>query len=259
MQDFRAGLRFVWQSRTLRLIITAIIMVTLGAGAINVLDLFFVTRNLHVSPALYGLMDAAFGAGMVAGAVLFAIVGPKLGAARVFSGGLFLGGVAIILYSRSTALWVALIILFLLGLPLAGVNSMSGPLLFRETPKELTGRVIGVINPVQEVAQFASIAVATWLASTVLRNLDAHGLGVHFGTIDTIFFASGIVIAATGAWAVVALRGVGAPATAAQEAPTVTEALEAATPPADLGRALADEAATAAPRQAAPEESRQQA
>jgi len=242
MQDFRAGLRFIGQSRTLRLIITAIVMVTLGAGAINVLDLFFVTRNLHVSPALYGLMDAAFGTGMVAGAIFFAVVGPKIGAARVFSGGLFLGGVAIILYSRSTTLWVALIILFLLGLPLAGVNSMSGPLLFRETPKEMTGRVIGVINPVQEVASFASIAVATWLASTVLRNLDAHVLGLHFGTIDTIFFASGIVIAVTGAWAVAALRGVGAPGTAAEGPPTVTEALEAAAPP----------------RQATPEESRQQ-
>jgi MFS family permease len=242
MQDFRAGLRFVGRNRTLRLIIIAIVMVTFGAGAINVLDLFFVTRNLHLSPSLYGLMDAAFGSGLVVGAIVFAILGGRIGAARVFSYGLMLGGIGIAAYSRSTVLWVALLMLFLTAVPVSGVNAMAGPLLFRETPKEMVGRVIGVINPVQEVASFASIAVATWLASTVLRNLDAHVLGVHFGTIDTIFFAGGIVIAATGAWAVVALRGVGTVTGPAAEAPTVTEALEATVPPADLGRALADEA-----------------
>lgn len=244
MQDFRAGLRFIGRNRTLRLIIIAIVMVTFGAGAINVLDLFFVTRNLHLSPALYGFMDAAFGSGLVVGAIVFAVIGGKIGAARVFSYGLLLGGVGITLYSRSTVLWVALVMLFLTAVPVSGVNSMTGPLLFRETPKEMVGRVVGVINPVQEVASFGSIAIATWLASTVLSDLDAHVLGVHFGTIDTIFFGGGIVIAVTGAWAVVVLRGAAAPAVAG-EAPTVAEAIESTVPPTDLGHALADEAAAA--------------
>ncbi len=246
MQDFRAGLRFVGRNRTLRLIIVAIIMVTLGAGAVNVLDLFFVTGNLHVSPALYGLMDAAFGGGLVVGAIVFAVVGSRIPASRVFSFGLVIGGLGISAYSRSTVLWVAMAVLFLIAIPISGVNAMVGPLLFRETPKDMVGRVIGVINPVQQAASFGAVAVATWLASTALHGLHAHVLGLRFGPIDTIFFASGLLIAATGAWSVVALRDMGkrpAAPVPEQPAPTVAESLESNLPAGELGQALADEAA----------------
>jgi len=37
------------------------------------------------------------------------------------------------------------------------------------------------------LASTMSIAVAGWLASTVLRDLDATVGGIHFGRVDTIF------------------------------------------------------------------------
>jgi MFS family permease len=236
MQDFRAGLRFLLGNPILRFVIVAIVIVTFGAGAINVLDLFFVTRNLHVAASLYGLVDAAFGAGLTAGAILFAAVGGRIGARKVFAYGLLLGGIGVVGYSRSTVLWEAMVILFALAVPIAGVNSMVGPLLFREVPRDMLGRIIGVINPVQQAASFASIAIATWLASTVLRRLDAHVLGVHLTAIDTIFAVSGLLIAGTGVWALTALRGLGGPPTPAADDVSVTEAL-ASVEPTEMGTA----------------------
>ncbi|HEY3501280.1 MAG TPA: MFS transporter [Actinocatenispora sp.] len=56
-------------------------------------------------------------------------------------------------------------------------------------------------------AALAGIAVAGWLASTVLLGFHAAPLGVGFGRIDTIFLGAGLLIVAGGGYAVVALRG----------------------------------------------------
>jgi hypothetical protein len=114
-------------------------------------------------------------------------------------------------YSRSTMLWVAVAILFVLGIPLAGVNSMIGPMVYREVPRDLLGRVLGVLSPVQEIASAVAIVLSTWLASTVLRSLNARAFGTHFGPIDTIFFAGGVLTVAVGLWTTRATRGLGAP------------------------------------------------
>lgn len=209
-QDMGIGLRFVLGSRLMRVIVSAVVLVTFAVGSINVLDLFFVSRNLHVSPGYYGVLDAAIGAGLVLGSVLFAVVGRRLRAFRVFSIGLVCCGIGMAAYSRSTMLWVAVVILFVLGVPLAGVNSMIGPMVYREVPPALLGRVLGVLRPVQEIASAAAIILSTWLASTVLRSLNARALGTHFGPIDTIFFAGGVLTVAVGLWTMRATRGLGA-------------------------------------------------
>jgi MFS family permease len=210
-QDMRAGSRVVLGSRVLRVVVSAVVLATFAVGAITVLDLFFVTRNLHVSVGYYGVLDAAIGAGLVLGSVIFAVVGRRLPAFRVFSLGLVCCGIGMAAYSRSTTLWVAVVILFLLGIPLAGVNSMIGPMVYREVPPDLLGRVLGLLNPVQQIASGAAIVLSTWLASTVLRSLDASALGTHFGPVDTIFLAGGVLVVAVGLWATSVTRGMVAP------------------------------------------------
>ena len=37
------------------------VIVTLGVGCINALDLFFVKTNMHAKATLYGLIEGAFG------------------------------------------------------------------------------------------------------------------------------------------------------------------------------------------------------
>jgi MFS family permease len=223
-QDFTAGLSFIRRSRVLVTLLVVIVIVTFGAGAINVLDLFFVTGNLHLQAQYYGLIDAALGFGTVVGAVAFSVIGGRLPAHRVLPVGLIVVGVGAAVYSRSTALWFALIVLFCMGVPLAAVNSMAGPLVFRSTPRDMLGRVFGVITPVQQAASFGSIAIATWLASTVLSGLDARVLGIHFGPIDTIFLFAGIIILCGGVWALANLRTAGGPV-----APAVADEVDAAT------------------------------
>ncbi|GAA4203534.1 MFS transporter [Actinocatenispora rupis] len=205
--EFRAGLAFVGGSRVLRAVLVAVAVATLGTGALNTLNVFFVGTNLHAATRWYGTLDMAVGIGAVAGALLAAAVAARLGNARVFAVGLLVVGLGIVAYARVTALWPALVLLVVVAVPLGEVNTVLGPILLRTVPAHLLGRVVSVLNPVQQVASLAGTALSGWLASTVLLGFHAAPLGVPFGRIDTVFVLAGLLIVAGGGYATVALRG----------------------------------------------------
>jgi Na+/melibiose symporter-like transporter len=204
--DLMAGLRFFAGHRQLRMVLTTLIVVAAGAGSLGALNVFFVTGNLHAPAELFGVLGTAMGLGSVAGAALAATLARRLRATLVYAFGLILTGAGVVAYARMTSLWPALVALFLIGVPLAAANSMIGPLVLRATPSHLVGRVIAVLQPATQLAILLSVLLVTWLASTVLRNLDATVAGLHFGTIDTILLAGGAVIASGGIWAALKVR-----------------------------------------------------
>jgi MFS family permease len=205
-QELMVGIRFVAASPLLRIMLITTVVVMAGTSAISALDVFFVTRNLHAPAEIYGVLATASGLGALAGAALTAIWSKRVRATRVYSYGLVLIGALMVCYSQLTSPLGAIAILFLTGVPTAAVNSMIGPLVLRSAPVHLLGRVSTVLAPATRLASLLSVALVAWLASTVLRDLDATVAGVHFGTIDTILLGAGLVIVASGAWAVHALR-----------------------------------------------------
>jgi MFS family permease len=226
-REFVAGLRFVGRSRVLMAVLISAAGVTFGAGALTVLDVFFVSENLHTDPKFFGTLAMAFGIGNIIGALLAGAVAGRVGLGRVYSLGLVLTGVGFFAYSRLGNLVAALVVLFLVGLPVAAVNTIVGPMILKVTPRELIGRVISVLNPALQLAGILSIAIASYLASTLLRGLDATVAGVHFGRIDTIFAAGGVMIIVSAVYAYAALRGTDAPP---EPAPEPAEAAQPVAP-----------------------------
>jgi MFS family permease len=206
-REFVAGLRYFASNRYLVVLLVMVIIVGCGAGAMNALDVFFVTRNLHTSSHLYGYLGMAFGIGAVAGALTASRVVARLTARTTTWLCLVVGGIMIVIYSRQTAFLSALIILFVTALPIAVVNTAVTPLLLAATPREFLGRVVAVFNPLQQLATMLSVVVAGWLASTVLRNFAAWAGGLHLGPIDTIFSVSGLLIILGGIYGLIALPG----------------------------------------------------
>ncbi len=207
-QDFRAGLRFFASNRVLVTILITVILVMLGAGAINALGVFFVTQNLHAPANLYGFMDAAFGIGAVAGAILASIFASKVGEARTFWIGLLAVGVSILILARMTNFALGVVFLALVGLTIAPVNVVIGPLMLHVTPREFVGRVMAVINPTNALASMVSVAIAGTLASTLLGGFHTTLLGLSFGPIDTILTGTGVLVILGGLYAMLSLRGV---------------------------------------------------
>jgi hypothetical protein len=71
-------------------------------------------------------------------------------------------------------------------------------LLLAVIPPQLTGRVMAVFSPLQQLAGIVSMALAGVLVSTLLRGMHVVIAGAVFGPVTTIFGLSGLLIVAAG-------------------------------------------------------------
>lgn len=207
LREVREGLRFFGQSRVLVTITISAVILMLGAGSLQALDVFFVTRTLHASASLYGVMSAALGAGALLGAIAVSVLARKLNMAHVFWISMLLCAFFITVYSRMTAFVPAFIALFFAGIPMAALNVSVTPLMLQVTPRELIGRVSGVLQPAVSLSSVAGIGIAGLLAGTTLQGFHARLFGMTFGPIDSIFTAAGVMGLAGGTYAMYGLRG----------------------------------------------------
>ncbi|MFC5911360.1 MFS transporter [Streptacidiphilus monticola] len=204
-REFAAGLRFFVGSRFLVVLLCVAVIAQCGTGAVNALNVFFVTGNLHTRASLFGFMSTAFGVGAVAGALLAGRVVRLLGARRTTWLALAVTGLLVLGYARQTTFPGGLALLAGFSVPVAMLNTAMTPLLLEATPQEYLGRMMAVFNPVNQAASMLSVVVAGWLASSGLRTFHATAGGLHVGLIDTIFSASGLCILLAAVFAAAAL------------------------------------------------------
>ena len=143
---------------------------TLGAGALNALLVFFVTENLHTAADWYGTIGMGEGLGAIAGTL---IAGVDLQSPGRRAGVLLrpvVAGIGILGFARLDNLWQAVVTLAVLGIPMGALNVALTPIILRAVPRELLGRVAGIMTPVQYLASMIAALGAGWLASTALRD-----------------------------------------------------------------------------------------
>jgi len=193
-RELGQGIAYFFRSRVLVGLLLGGVIAFFGAGALNALDVFFVTNNLHTPALYYGLVGGAQAIGVLLGAIVFGAFTQRIGLVRVLWLSLFLTGVDLLVWARLTSLPPALVVIFISGLLQAGLNVAVSPILLNTTPRALVGRVLAVLQPVLTLASLLSIALAGYLDSTVLVGFHAELFGVHFGPLDTIFLVAGAVI-----------------------------------------------------------------
>jgi MFS family permease len=225
-RELRAGAAAFLGSRVLVAVMVAGAITNFGGNVINTLDVFFVQTNLHTDPKLYGILETALGLGSIAGALVASAVAQRFGLSRTFWWGLLGAGVLVVGYARTTSFPVALLVLLAVGVPIAAINTVVSPIVIREVPRAMLGRAFAFLQPSVQLSSLFAVGLAGWLASSVLTGLDTHVAGLHFRTYDTLFTASGLLIALGGLYAMVALRGtdrarVPAPVPEPVPAPTV--------------------------------------
>ncbi|MFD5922423.1 MFS transporter [Kitasatospora sp. NPDC058201] len=218
--EFLEGLRFFRRSRFLVALLLFAVIGQLGIGALNTLNIFFATRNLHASAELYGYLGMAMGIGGIVGALAAGRVVQWIGARRTTWIGLMVSGALLLLYSRQSGFPAAVTLLFLFVLPITMLNTAMSPLLLAATPQEFRGRVVAVFYPVTRLAAMLAAVLSGWLAGTGLRDFSGSLAGQRFGPIDTIFAASAIVVVLAGVYARIALPDTAAaPAAKAEPKP----------------------------------------
>jgi MFS family permease len=191
------GARAVRRNRVLLAICASVTVATLGTGAITVLEVFYVTDVLHQDAGILGLMSMAFAVGTLLGVVAAPRAERRLGATAIYLGGMALMGLLLIGYSLTVRLGPAMVLYFLTAIPLGMVNTVLSPLVMRSIPPDLLGRSMVVLNVFPTLASLTAMGATGWLVSTLLSGVDATVLGVHFGPVDTVFAAGGVLILAT--------------------------------------------------------------
>jgi MFS family permease len=194
--EFLAGLRFSFSNQLIRMLIITSAIASLGAGAFSSLYIFFIKQNLHTNVVLAGFIGASLGAGMIAGALLVGKFANRIGAQRILYSSLLLTGLIIIVLSRLTNFVEAVGSTFLLGLLLAAIRVAIAPIMLKETPKNMIGRVVSVVNPLTTIATLLAIILAGYLVAGPLNNFHWHLhwiLSTTFGPIDTIFVGVGCI------------------------------------------------------------------
>ena len=203
--EVREGVAFLLRSRVLRTLTLVSAVAMVGAGALSALDVFFTTSNLHTNLAWYGALNTALGVGLIAGALLAGALGQRMGLGRLMAVSVIAAGALVMVYARLDSFIAAVVVLFLLGAPLAATSVASGPLLLRETPQRLVGRVESLMAPVVTAATLAGAGLAGYLASGPLAGFSTHLAGFTFGPVDTIYLAAGALIVLSGLYALRAL------------------------------------------------------
>lgn len=206
-REFVAGLRMFAGSRFLVALLAVAVIAQLGTGAMNTLDVFFLTDNLHTNARLLGFIATSFGIGSVIGALMAGRVVKWIGARRTTWLMLILTGVVVLVYARQTAFVPALVAFFFIAVPVTMLNTSLTPLMLAATPREYLGRMLAVFNPINTAASMLSVVISGWLASTALQHFHANVGGLHVGRVDTIFTISGLLIVAGGVYALIALPG----------------------------------------------------
>ncbi|WP_285664573.1 MFS transporter [Actinorhabdospora filicis] len=204
--EFTTGISWILRSRPMRAILVMIAMATLGAGALNALELYFVQRNLHAAVGWLAVVNVCFGAGVLVGAFFGGRLGDRYAHATLVWSSLAAFGGLYVIYSRVGSPWAASAINLGLGIALGVFNTTLFPLIQDLVPRDLLARVGAVINPVNSTASLMSISLSGVLVSTVLSGLDVEIGGLVFTEIDTIFTVGGLLCLGSALYAALHLK-----------------------------------------------------
>lgn len=193
--DGRSGLRFAVSTPVLRVLLAFEAVVGFGEGVFSTLLAPFTRHVLHGSGGAYGLVVAAQAVGGLAGGAVVAALAHWLPAHRTLGvATLALGAVdlAIAVYPvLLPALWPAVALMLLVGVPGAAAMAAYTTLLQHGVPDRLRGRVFTALS---------TAGAVTGLAGT----LAAGALGDRVGIIPVFSLQGGCLLAA-GVLAVAAL------------------------------------------------------
>jgi MFS family permease len=140
------GLRFAWRNRVVRTLIVALFVGVAFAGLDDVALVFLVRETFHGSALAYGLVTGAYGVGMLLGSIGLSWKGTAAAAGTVFLLGWVAGGVGAVLTGIAPLIAVVAV-----GQAIAGVGNAvevvaMDTLVQRSVPREMLGRVFGLVG-----------------------------------------------------------------------------------------------------------------
>ena len=173
-----AGLRFAWDTPAVRGIVIGMFFAVAFAAMDNVALVFLVRDTLNGGALAFGLLSAAYGAGMVAASAGLSLRGARVSTIAVFLLGWVLSGTGIVLTGLAPTLVLGGIGQVVAGLGNGAANIGIETLIQRIVPRPLLGRTFGVAF----TAAFAGSTVAYAAAGFLLAAISPRAVFLIGGT-----------------------------------------------------------------------------
>jgi MFS family permease len=202
LHDYIEGLRFLRANRVLMTLLVTGVLLEFGGAMRNTLNIFFLTQNLHAPASLFGLLSAAFGAGLIIGAALTMLLARKIGLVRTYCLSVIVYGILGLMYARMTSFAPAILLLLLQGLVNGVTETLMITLVIQIAPRDFVGRVLSVFTSLYGLAYICATMTAGSLDSTLLRGFHIVVLHIAFGPVDSMFTAIAIIAIIGGVFAV---------------------------------------------------------
>ena len=177
--DVAEGLRLIGRSRPLVAALAGVSVTMLGVGAINVLFVPFLVRDLGASAAWAGPLEAAQTASMILAGAMVGGLARRFGVPSLLSGGIAGTAVCVGVLALAPGPLAILLVMFSVGWFMMPVQVTTMTIVQQDTTDATRGRVAGALNAAIQAASIGSMAAAGILADiTGIRVVFALGAGV---------------------------------------------------------------------------------
>lgn len=216
-EDLREGFRFTYGRRTLRLLLVLATATYLSFGVFGGLEPLFFRDVLGRGPEMIGYVNAVFGAGLLAGSLLYGRFSDRLTSLRVAATVTVASGAGAVLYTGTASLTVVIGGAVAWGTILGVLMPLVRTLGQLEAPVAMVGRVMGTLQVHHQAGDLVPLLFAPALAGVfgVQAVLVGSGVAVALVAIASIPAASRMPtpVTATGLEPPHALEGpIGVPA-----------------------------------------------
>jgi predicted MFS family arabinose efflux permease len=195
LRELRQGLAYVWTTRSLRFIMALNILVSGALGAVTILVLDYLTKELRIGASGFGIVIGILGLGVVVGAIVIQRLSRYLPTNRLVAISLILQAVAVGAFLGTPIYGVVLVMTVLIGFSLVVSRTVLSTLIQAIPPEHLRGRVQSTFNLLSQAPLAAAIGVfgafveqvgrgpailafctvlllTAWFAATTLRGID---------------------------------------------------------------------------------------
>jgi MFS family permease len=159
-RDLGAGMRSLFGDQVLRPLIVTFLIFLLSLIVINVAEVFFITRTLHSTALVYGLVSTAFGVGNIVGAVASSKVKQDdISLVRAALFGILVIGISIGAVGLVEHVGYVYGLLAITGVAAGVVNVAATTLFTIRTPEKVRGQMFAATNAIFTSAEIASTAL----------------------------------------------------------------------------------------------------
>jgi MFS family permease len=142
----REGIAFAWRTRTVRTFIVVLFLGVAFAAVDNVALVFLVRETLGGGPLAFGLVSAAYGVGMIGASVGLSVRRTSVAVTALLIAGWMASGVGTIASGVAPLIAIVAVSQAVAGLGNGLENVAADTLIQRAVPREMLGRVFGLVS-----------------------------------------------------------------------------------------------------------------